>query len=35
MYAYISGKLEGVAEDAVIIDNHGIGYQPDSYKKYV
>ena len=27
MYAYISGKLEGVAEDAVIIDNHGIGYQ--------
>ena len=27
MYSYISGKLAAVTEDAIVIDNHGIGYQ--------
>ncbi len=27
MYAYISGTLEGVTENYIIVDNQGIGYQ--------
>lgn len=27
MYAYLSGTLAGVEEDAVVVDNHGIGYR--------
>lgn len=26
MYSYISGKLTGVTENGIVIDNHGIGY---------
>ncbi len=27
MYSYISGTLEEVREDLIVVDNHGIGYQ--------
>ncbi|MGN0482142.1 MAG: Holliday junction branch migration protein RuvA [Lachnospiraceae bacterium] len=27
MYAYIKGDLVSVADDSIIVDNHGIGYQ--------
>ena len=27
MYAYISGALAAVAQDSIVIDNHGIGYR--------
>ncbi len=27
MYSYISGILEEVSEDGIVVDNHGIGYQ--------
>ncbi len=27
MYAYIKGMIQAVAEDAVIVENHGIGYR--------
>ncbi len=27
MYSYISGTLEEVAEDHIVVDNHGIGYE--------
>ncbi len=27
MYAYISGKLAGVSEESIVVDNHGIGYR--------
>ena len=27
MYSYISGTLEEIMEDSIVVDNHGIGYQ--------
>ncbi len=27
MYSYISGTLEEVTEESIVVDNHGIGYQ--------